>query len=139
MTVRRSISGVTAMLGDAAVCAISRTQRCVTLSTTEAEYEAMAEGVKEGLFVRPVLYFMQPGVTFPIKPFEDNEKPIAVADNLLRFGKSKDIDMRWKFIRGVVKTKVVTVTHVKLGRQCADTITKALFRLLKGTGRDSRI
>ena len=57
---RRSISGVAVMLGGAAVYATSRTQHCVTLSTTEAEYVAMAEGTKEGLFVRSVLLFMQP-------------------------------------------------------------------------------
>ena len=36
-TGRRSISGVAVMLGNAAVYATSRTQHCVTLSTTEAE------------------------------------------------------------------------------------------------------
>ena len=55
---RRSISGVAVMLGGAAVYATSRTQHCVTLSTTKAEYVAMAEGTKEGLFVRSVLSFM---------------------------------------------------------------------------------
>ena len=32
--------------------ATSRTQHCVTLSTTEAEYVALAEGAKKGMFVR---------------------------------------------------------------------------------------
>ena len=50
-TDRRSISSVAVMLGSAAVYATSRTQHCVALSTTEAEYVAMAEGVKKGLFV----------------------------------------------------------------------------------------
>ena len=47
----RSISGVVAvMLGNAAVYATSRTQHCVALSTTEAEYVALAERAKEGMF-----------------------------------------------------------------------------------------
>ena len=41
-TDRRSISGVAVMLGNAAVYTTSRTQHCVTLSTTEAEYVALA-------------------------------------------------------------------------------------------------
>ena len=32
--------------------ATSRTQHCVTWSTTEAEYVALAKGAKEGVFVR---------------------------------------------------------------------------------------
>ena len=35
----------------------SRTQKCVTLSTTEAENVAMADGVKEARYVRGVLFF----------------------------------------------------------------------------------
>ena len=31
--------------------ATSRTQHCVTLSTTESEYVALAKGAKEGMFV----------------------------------------------------------------------------------------
>ncbi|CAM9967105.1 unnamed protein product, partial [Sphacelaria rigidula] len=46
-TDRRSISGVAVMYGGIAVSSTSRTQHCVTLSTTEAEYVAMAEGANE--------------------------------------------------------------------------------------------
>ena len=71
-TDRRSISGVAVMLGNAAVYATSRTQHCVTLSTTEAEYVALAEGTKERVFVRSVMSFMQPNV-YEITLMEDNE------------------------------------------------------------------
>ena len=61
-TGRRSISGVTVMLGNAAVHATSCTQHCATLSTTEAECLALAEGAKEGMFVRLVMPFIQPNL-----------------------------------------------------------------------------
>ena len=35
----------------------SMTQKCVTLYTAEAEHVAMADGVKEALYVRGVLFF----------------------------------------------------------------------------------
>lgn len=41
------------------------TQKCVTLSTTEAEYVAMADGVKEALCVRGVLVFQLPRLGSP--------------------------------------------------------------------------
>ena len=37
-------------------------QKCVTLSTTEADYVAMEDVLKEVLFLRQVWYFMLPEV-----------------------------------------------------------------------------
>ena len=45
----------------ACVCWFSRTQKCVTLSTSEAEYVALGDAVKELLFLRQVWRFMIPG------------------------------------------------------------------------------
>ena len=54
-TDRRSVSGGGAiMCGGACVCWFSRTQKCVTLSTSEAEYIALGDAVKELSFLRQV-------------------------------------------------------------------------------------
>ena len=50
-TDRRSVSGGAIMCADACVCWFSRTQKCVTLSTSEAEYVALGDAVKEVLFL----------------------------------------------------------------------------------------
>ena len=52
---RRSVSGVAAMLGNTAVGASSTTQHCVTLSTSEAEYVAMAYGAMTDLAIKAVV------------------------------------------------------------------------------------
>ena len=44
-TDRRSVSGGLIMCGGASVCWFSRTQKCVTLSTSEAEYVALGDAV----------------------------------------------------------------------------------------------
>ena len=44
-TDRRSISGGLIMCGGTSVCWFSRTQKCVTLSTSEAEYVALGDAV----------------------------------------------------------------------------------------------
>ena len=49
-TDRRSVSGALVLVAGCIVALISRTQKCVTLSTTEAEYVSM--GVCEGKIVR---------------------------------------------------------------------------------------
>ena len=55
-TDRRSVSGGIGMCGGAAVSWFSRTQKCVTLSTSEAEYVALADSLKKALFMGHVLY-----------------------------------------------------------------------------------
>ncbi|CAM9757375.1 unnamed protein product, partial [Sphacelaria rigidula] len=107
-TDRRSVSGVAVMYGGAVVSATSRAQHCVTLSTTEAEYVAMADGAKEGLFVKAVLTFMRPqtvsecGEDQGIILYEDNDEAKALAENPLSSERSKHIDVRYHFIRELV-------------------------------------
>ena len=55
---RRSVSGVTVMLGDTAVGRKRSTQKCVTTATCEAEYAALCVASKEALFMRAVLVFL---------------------------------------------------------------------------------
>ena len=49
---RRSVSGVAVMVGGTLVNASSTTQHCVTLSTSEVEYVAMAQQAKTALFTK---------------------------------------------------------------------------------------
>ena len=57
-TDRRSVSAGVVLLAGAAIAWISRTQKCVTLSTTEAEYVAITDTLKEGKHVKNVLSFV---------------------------------------------------------------------------------
>ena len=60
-TDRRSVSGGVITCAGAWVCWFSRTQKFVTLSTTKAEYVAMAATIKEVIFMRYVWSFIFPG------------------------------------------------------------------------------
>lgn len=51
---RRSVSGCVIMCCGGVIAWFSRTQKCVTNSTTEAEYVALGDLVKELLFLRQV-------------------------------------------------------------------------------------
>ena len=57
-TGRRSVSGGLIICGGASVCWFSRTQKCVNLSTSEAEYDALGDAVKELLFLRQIWRFI---------------------------------------------------------------------------------
>ena len=58
-TDRRSVSGAVLMFAGACVMYLCRTQKSVALSSMEAEYVAMADGMKEAIFLRYLwsLYF----------------------------------------------------------------------------------
>ena len=52
VTDRRSVSGGVVICAGGAVSWYSKTQKCVTLSTTQAKYVAMSDVAKEILFLR---------------------------------------------------------------------------------------
>ena len=80
-TDRRSVSGGLNMCGGASVCWFFTTQNCVTLLTSEAEYVALGDAVKE-LFLRPIWRFMLPSKVMPRFPvFEDNQCAVQLAQN----------------------------------------------------------
>ena len=102
---RRSVSGVAVMVGGTVVNDCSTTQHCVTLSTSEAEYVAMAQrqGENTVLFTKAVLNFLQPELANEtIDFFEDNQGPIAKAENPISGGRTKNIDVRYPFIMELV-------------------------------------
>ena len=98
---RRSVSGTAVCCGGALVSWFSRTQKCVTLSTTEGEYVAMADGIKEALYVRGILAFLMPSLGLTsISVCEDNKGAIDSTNNPLSPSSSKHIDVRDHFPPG---------------------------------------
>ena len=127
---RRSVSGVAVMLGDTAIGWKSSTQKCVTTATCEAEYVALCDASKEALFTRrTVLVFLQPELSgMRVYIFGDNEGAKAIADNPSSASRSKHIDVKLHFIRGLIRTGEVRILHVGTEEQHADVLTKALWR-----------
>ena len=110
------------------VCWFSRTQKCVTLSTSEAEYVALGDAVKELLIRRQVWNSMLPGKGMPCFPiFEDNQGTVQLSQNpVSKNSNSKHIDVRHHFLRELVRQGDISVSHVPSKYQHADISTKAL-------------
>ena len=125
---RRSVSGVAVTVGKLYVSCFSSTQKIVTLSSTEAEYVALGDGVKEGLFVEGVLSFIIPSISENcIKVLVDNDGAISLANNPLSSARTKHIDVRFYFIRELIRSKtMISVEYVPTKEQRADILTKAL-------------
>ena len=124
---RRSVSGIVVMVGGTVVNASSTKQPCVTLSTSEAEYVAMAQGAKTALFRKAVMDFLQPELAHEtIDLFEGNQGVITIAENLISGGRTKHIGVRFHFIRELVEPKVLNIHYTKSSNQHADILTKPL-------------
>ena len=136
-TDRRSVSGAVVMFAGACVMYLCRTQKSVALSSMEAEYVAMADGMKEANFLRYFWSFIFPnrdvGCTLI---HEDNVSAIHLACNPVTTPNSKHIDIRHHFIRGRVERGEFKVVHVRSDLQWADFLTKPLPKEIFCAHRD---
>ena len=113
----RSVSGIAVTLGGTVVSHASKIQHVMPLSTSEAEYLAAGDGVKEALFVRAVLPFIAPETSGgSIKVLEDNQGAKAVIVEPLSSARSKHIDVRLHFIRDLFRTRRISARVCSVGR-----------------------
>ncbi|CDO75139.1 hypothetical protein BN946_scf184772.g6 [Trametes cinnabarina] len=132
---RRSVTGFIFKLGDAAISWQSKKQDCVALSTTEAEYIALAAASKEALWLRTFLSELY-GMTFdaPGSPgtliLVDNQSAMSLAKNSTFHDRTKHIAIRHHFIRDEIEKQAIHVEYIPTGDQVADILTKALAREL---------
>ena len=88
----------------------SKTQQVVSLSTSEAEYIAAGDGVKEALFVRAVLFFIAPETCVAsTNVLEDNQGTKVLIENPLSSARSKHIDTRFHFIHELFEARKISL------------------------------
>ena len=104
-------------------CLKSSTQKCVTMTICETMYVTLCDAPKEALFTRTVLVFLQPRHLWC-----DNESSKAAADNPSTASRSKYVDVKPHFIRGLVRDGKIRILHVGTEEQHAHVLTKALWR-----------
>jgi hypothetical protein len=123
---RRSISGVVSTTGGTAISWISKRQSTVALSTTEAEYQALAEAAKEALWIRNFLNELNHPVTEPTVIWNDNTGAIALAHDPIHHARTKHIGIKHHFIRDLIENNVVSLRYKSSDQMPADLLTKAL-------------
>ena len=126
---RRSTSGFVFMKNGAAISWKSKKQKIVTLSSMEAEYVALTNAAKEGIYLRNLSNEHQP-TTKPMLLYEDNQSAIKTAENKIHNERSKHIDVRYHFIREQVELKKFVLKYIPTTDQIADIFTKPLGNIL---------
>ena len=90
------------------------------MSTTEAEYVAVSEVVKEIKFLYQVLRSMEIKVPLPL----DNVGAIWLANNSSVSERTKHVDLRAHFVRDMIKDQVIEINFVKSAENDSDITTK---------------
>ena len=99
----------------------SKGMKSVVLSTTEAEYMALSEVVKELKFIAQLLQTMNITVELPIM---DNAGAIWLSNNRNTGDRTKHIDMRTSFVKEYQEYGKIIIKFVKSEDNEADIFTK---------------
>jgi hypothetical protein len=126
---RKSNSGYIIQLNGGTISWSCRKQDIVTLSTTEAEYVAMTEAVKEALWVRSAMKELCDQGNGPLTVFCDNQSAIAMTDKQNFSNKTKHVDVKFHFVRDMVKKEELELKYIATDVNIADLMTKPLGRV----------
>ncbi|GJU84542.1 putative RNA-directed DNA polymerase [Tanacetum coccineum] len=123
----KSTSGYLMTFAGGAVSWQSRLQKCVALSTTEAEYVAATEACKELLWLKRFLQelgFKQQRYAVLC----DNQSTIHLAKNSMFHKRTKHIDIRYHWIRDAIEDGMFELNKVHTDDNASDMLTKAVAR-----------
>jgi hypothetical protein len=123
---RKSTTGYVFVFCGGPISWQSRKQPTVALSTMEAEYMALSDGIRE--LLSRMYYITELGISLiqPTITFTDNQAAIALADGEGDYRRAKHIDIRYHFIRDHLLRGTVEINYIPSEKQPADFLTKAL-------------
>ena len=127
-SITRSISGFLIMLAGAAICAVSRRQHCITMSSCEAELIALAEVAIELLHVLDVLDFMGLDVSEAVEVNTDSKAAYDLCHRFTSAQNSRHVDRKLFKMRELRGAGRVVVKHIPGVDNPADLFTKILSR-----------
>lgn len=126
-TDRKSTTGIVLMHGLTPVLWRTVKQTSVALSTTEAEFCAMSEGVKNVVWARQLLSELQENQERRTPLFGDNQGAIKWGEDGIRH--AKHVSIRKNFVLDHVQKGHVELAYCATERMVADVLTKPLLRV----------
>lgn len=98
------------------------------MSTTEAEFIALSEAIKEGIWLKGLLHDFGVKQT-TVRIFCDNQSTIFLTKNPQFNNRTKHIDIKFHFVRESIEKGEVEVLKVHTDDNAADLLTKPLPQL----------
>ena len=114
------------MLNLGAMSWSSENQLIVTLSTTVTEFIAAAACACQVVWMRRIIAsfnLLQSDSTYV---YCDNSSSIELSNNLILYGRSKHIDIRFHFLHELTKDGIAKMVHCNTQEKITDVMTKPL-------------
>ena len=122
---RKSTSGYLFTFAGGAVSWQSKLQKCVALSTTEAEYIAVTEAGKELVWIKT--FFKELGMQQDeYVVYCDSQSAIDLSKNATYHSRTKHIEVRYHWIRDATEEKRFKLKKIHTDKNAADMMTKVI-------------
>ena len=122
---RKSTTGGCFYIRANLVAWMSKKQNSVSLSTGETKYIVAGNCCSQLLWMKKILSdYGIPQDTMVV--YYDNSSTIDISKNPIQHSKTKHIEIRYHFIRDLVKRKIMTLEYIPTERQNVDIFTKSL-------------
>ena len=125
---RRSTSRYCSFVGGNLVTWRSKKQNAVARSSVEAEFRAVAHGIREIMWIRRLLEELKMTGSSPMKLYCDNKAAISVAHNPVLHDHTKHVEVDKHFIKEKVNNGLVCMTYIPTEEQVTDVFTKGLHK-----------
>lgn len=126
VTDRKSYTGYVFMMCNGAISWKSQKQKTVAMSSAEAEYMAISETAKEAIHIKNFLKELK--LKIDIKMFNDNQSANLLTRDAVFHARSKHIDLRYHFVRDVIKNNEFSLEYLPTEKMIADVLTKPLCK-----------
>ena len=133
---RRSVSGYMIFLNGVLISWKSKLQKVVSLSSSEAEFYACSEAVKEIPFVIQVLEFVGVKVRKPVDVMVDNVGAIYMSQNQVGSSRTRHMDTRYYYVNDMQDEGLIKVKFVRSENNVSDVATKNVTSEVMDTHMD---
>ncbi|CAD7003740.1 unnamed protein product [Ceratitis capitata] len=123
---RKSYSGSAFVAAGAVTSWESKKQSIVALSSTEAEYVALSIAAKEAIYLKRLLRELGFSNTGPMVINNDNQSAQHLARNPVHHDRSKHIDIKYHFVRNLIRNNEIKLNYVCTNDMFSDILTKNL-------------
>ena len=124
---RRSVTGYIFLMNGGPISWKSKLQRHTTISTCEAELEALFIATKEALYLRKLLLNFGVNLTnTPTVLHCDNKSAITVAHNPSNGRRTKHLSVKYHFLKDCIENKHIKLQYISSEENISDLLTKPM-------------